>query len=661
VRLGFAFGKWPLLVAILNLIVYSLCLKEGYFGYQRLFPIDSWLGALLAGVWLGTAAWAYLCAKVIDRDVQDYDRLAQYELGQQSDDPEVAATNAFLPKYEHVYGRVSRNIDAAFSNATIPRRPPHIYSEQTPPPEGTSSLVNLSFTLWSISFAAAAFLSTGILMGRGYVDQCDPDDSANFTPNSKNDYSKLQSYPSGVQDWARVYSHPYHHHIMFEIYGSKRGGSEIRYDFPTAVSTEPGTFAELEDGTIFFAGLPPPIIEGGDKGYLRSDHMVLVQSPGSGGAAIYHEEFWNPTMFIPRESTVTKSSRAYTIASQFCFTASSESSERSKDNRQPWDSIGRTTPIVRTTPIFCIITHNSTYHEIRKELITWTDKSRQIATVRAASTGSEVLIAHLGDGHRQRYQEVVSISPSSMAKHGVYHMTRSQDEYFAEYYYDSRLKNTKCIQNNVRIMTAIVALVVLVLCGAWLILREGVPAGVAPLSLAAVLLIRMCTHQYDSGISAMCLAFGTLFFHSVLYCGSVCPLPAWIGRDLKVWGLYSWIFSFLVIHAIYGNPSTCLSAMVLFGLSGVILNHPIPQLIGYCMISLGIVVAIQAPFLGMFYEEDLTVALLLLLLGMGVLGLENRLRSNRRYFAAVCRPLARAGRILFYGSANRSEADRRSM
>ena len=55
---------------------------------------------------------------------------------------------------------------------------------------------------------------------------------------------------------------------------------------------------------------------------------------------------------------------------------------------------------------------------------------------------------------------------------------------------------------------AISALVVILLCGAWLTLCEGAPAGVAPLSFADVLLIR---NQYDRGMSTMCLAFGIFF------------------------------------------------------------------------------------------------------------------------------------------------------
>jgi hypothetical protein len=171
----------------------------------------------------------------------------------------------------------------------------------------------------------------------------------------------------------------------------------------------------------------------------------------------------------------------------------------------------------------------------------------------------------------------------------------------------------------------------------------------------------MSTKQYEIGITTMWLAFGTLFFHCVLCFGSACPLPAWIGRDLKVWGLYSWILSFLVIHSsILGDPRTCFLALVLLGVTGVILNHPIPQLIGYYMISLGIFVAIQAPFLRMWYGEDFKVALVMVLLGMGVLGLGHRFSSNRRYFAFVCRPLTRAGRTLFYGTGNGSETRRPS-
>ena len=71
-----------------------------------------------------------------------------------------------------------------------------------------------------------------------------------------------------------------------------------------------------------------------------------------------------------------------------------------------------------------------------------------------------------------------------------------------------------------RAISEIAAVVVLVLCSAWLIVREGVPAGVAPFCFAAVLFIWICTGHRNAfpfmttrnGLHTMSLVFGTFFF-----------------------------------------------------------------------------------------------------------------------------------------------------
>jgi hypothetical protein len=641
-RFGCVFAKWPLLVALLNLIAYSLCHKAGYFGYESLVPVDSWLGGLLAGVWLGTAVWAYLCARRVDRDVQEYDRMAQYEQGQQMEDPVTAATAIlFIPNYEHIYGRVSRKIDVAFFQSKSRRT------------EGTSSLVNLSFCLWSVALAAGVFMMTGVLLGKGFVHQCDtstPSTPSNKPSNSSktynNDYSELQSYSSTVQSWAVAQDDPYSRDYGIITFMDDDVGSG--YDFPIAHSSsiDSGNFAELPDGTIFFAGFPPPEQDGDEgKDYVRSDHMILIESPGSGGASIYHKDIVNPLMFIPVENTITKNSKGSSTATQYCFTASKSPSDRNEEKRT-WGYI------IRTTAIYCII-QNTTSYEIRKDLIAWTDKSVENPLVTAASTGSEILIAHVGADDRLVYQEIVSISPSTMTKKGVYHFTRDENQFINDYVYeydiDGQLRDSRCSHDNVQVMSVIAAMIVLGVCSAWLIVREGVPAGVAPAVFALVVLVRMCTNPYDSGVSGICLVLGTLFFYSALCCGNVFHLPAWIGRELYVWGLYSWIISFLIL---YLNSVTGLFALILFCLTGMILNHPIPQIIGYILITIGTFTMIQAPFRGTNFGNFLEIGLFLLLIGLGILGLESRWTSNRRYCAAFCLPLTRAGRALFYGSGD---------
>ena len=191
------------------------------------------------------------------------------------------------------------------------------------------------------------------------------------------------------------------------------------------------------------------------------------------------------------------------------------------------------------------------------------------------------------------------------------------------------------------------------MCSAWLIVREGVSAGVAPFCLAVVMLIRMCTSRY-SGINTMSLVLGTFFFHFILCCESACPLPAWFGRELKVWGLYSWILAFFAVD---NSSNTAAVALILVGLSGIVLNHPTCHFIGYLLVAISFFIAIQAPFLR---GADLETAFTFLLLGMGVLGLANLLSSYRRYCTAFCCPMAQVGSRLVYGSRNDSTGDRQS-
>jgi hypothetical protein len=96
---------------------------------------------------------------------------------------------------------------------------------------------------------------------------------------------------------------------------------------------------------------------------------------------------------------------------------------------------------------------------------------------------------------------------------------------------------------------------------------------------------------------------------------------------------------------------------------------------GYAMVAQSAFIAVQLSTVRTFFstqeyyepgyhEQDygrvFRSALVGFLLGMGVLGLENILSSNRRYFVALWRPIAQTGRTLLYGSRHDSGRGRRS-
>jgi hypothetical protein len=733
VRYGCAFGKWILLAVIINSIAAAICIHAGYFGRDKYQPFDTWKGGLLAGVLLGTAAWLYLSAKVVERDVQSFDHMSQYQQGRISEDNAAdtstattttmddETTSSFVPDYEHIYGQVSRRIDAGFARKksvvrTANNNHPSHQSHRAPVLvlEGTSSLVNMSLVLWAVMFAAAVYMGTGTLLGKHYAKECDHKNLPN-SPNStnhlnQNDFSNIQSYPTTVQDWISERQDPWGHAIRSyrdDDYIDRNSNNGPVYDFPTAYGTQTGSFCSMTDGTIFFAGLlshqantntnanddddPTPGNTNDGKMYDMTDHLVLVESPGGGGPAIYYPEIVNPRMFLPVQNTVQKGSKQQgqqqqqqqqqqLLASQYCFTAAKSKEERKKTNQRSWNAI------IRTTPIYCIFTKSNTtdakddsdssssssQFEIHRKLIVWKDKSDQNIELSAASSGGEILLMNVGRDDvgmydSYQYQEVISLNPSSSSSNSnsmdsktIFHMTYTSN--WGGEFERRGHENTRCIQDHVKVPSGIAALVVLVLCGLWLILREGVPSGVAPLALAVVGVIRSFTGEWDHGAAMLSLSAGSLFLHGVLCCGAdddagrhLCHfLPAWIGRDMYIWGLYGWILSFFFMDLVFGMSEAMISSSILLGLSGVILDHPIPHVMGYTTCGLAVFSFLAWPVFG-FGGGELTIGFFLLFLGVGIVGAANCLSNNRRYCVAFLRPISRAGRTMMYGGGGGGE------
>lgn len=642
VRFGCAFGKWILLVLIINVIAIAISIKGGYFRYSRLWPMNSWQGWLLATVWFLTAMWFYWCAKIVDKDVQLIDR--HYEPGRLSEE-DVGTPQSFVPNYEHIYGQVSRKIDTSFHS----------------PNEPTSSLINLSLALWALALGAATFLGTGLVWGKHYQASCDT--RSNSTSSYKGDFSNIQSYPEDVQTWIVEQTDPWGNRYQIDPTnddyntddgGGNRGG-DGSYSFPTAYSKDYGVFASMPDGTVFFAGQPL------EENYKQATYLVLVESPGSGGPPKYHTDIRNPRMFIPVANTASKNDNGDWVATQYCFTASKDPAERKK-SRRSWDAI------IRTTPIHCINTKaadedGKVGFDVTKTKLVWADKSQPGAQVSAASSGNEILVAHTGiDDGSYVYQEVVSINPNTMESKIVYHLTSPQGGYYGWYDGPRGGDTIRCIQNHVQVGSAIASMVVMVLSGLWLIVREGVPVGVAPILLAVVGMIRLFSGEWDSGLAHMSLTLGTLFFHGVLACGNICPLPAWMGRDMYSWALYSWIISFIIIDMVFRMGEVGYLATAWLGISGIILNHPIPQIIGYFYVLMGIWYLIMFPFFRYYWGDYLgRIGILYLLVGIGIIGLSTWLSNNRRYCVAACRPISRAGRTVFYGVPPSSPSSRTRM
>lgn len=671
VRYACAFSKWLILVIIANVVAYWVCVKGryfdyyGYWGMGDIWPFDSWKGAMIASVWFGSSVFFYLSAKVIDRDVRYVDTVAQYELGNTSDTNNDGVYNggtsggaAPALNFEHVYGQVSRKLDHFFrpkSAATSSR------TGILPPIEGTSGLVNVSFALWVLLLGAAVYLGTGTAMGMLYVDDaCDPRNLPNTTSGGKSkfgskDYSDIGTFPPSVQDWIVDFNNEYFYSYSNDDFYSDDRPQMSLYSFPVSSLTQTGTVASMTGGdTIFFAGKPPSTKVTPDDGaatYSDAKAMVLVESNSEGYK--YYRDITNPRMFIPIENTISTGADGSVLASQYCFSAAMDAAERKKNRQRSWDSV------VRSTTIRCIVNaknpSNGTKFDILKATISWKDKG-YTQGLRAASSGGILLVGHLGQGDLYMYEEVVSIDPSKdMEKNSVFHLTKTNDEYWNNWGDESggNRSGSSCVQSKVRPYATIAAMVVMVLGGLWLILREGVAAGVVPFMFCGVATIRIVTGEYSSGINILCMTAGAMFFHFVLCCegimGHICHLPNWIGRDMYIWSLYSWISSFYLMNYLFRMYEIDFGSITLLILSGIILDHPVGHVLGFLSIAQGFIIIVMWPFFGQYggFGRTGTVSIVF---GFGLIGVSKFFSDNRRFCGAVCRPCSRAGRAMVYGS-----------
>jgi hypothetical protein len=666
VKYACAFGKWLLLVAIANAVGIILVVSGGYFGYEKYLPFDSWKGGLLALIWLVTSAWLFVSAKVVERDVERYDQMAQYEQGRVTEHQEPATTPSFVPNYDAIYGQVSRRLDRCLSkkiNATSLQP-----QQQQPPPSGTSCLVNFSFALWGLFLGAGIFLGTGNLLGKHYKKSCGqplPDDTSNSTTGSskfKGDFSKISNFPDGVKEWITEdkdnwdYRFPTNDDDFNEDYIPPTHAG----DFPIASEADVGLFCNMKDGTVFFAGQSPANTNDDDKGGSGSNRLVLVQA-GPNGTVSYHQDIVKPRMFIPVAATLDTTTNT---ASSYCFTASGD--KDSKNRQRSWDKI------IRTSPIHCITTNDDGSFEFRKKVVAWTDKTQRGPMLSAATSGSQVFIAHTGNADYFLFQEVLAVEPlgEDLSTEVIYHLTSEQDGYRANT--SRNHENTKCVQGDVIVVSMIAALHVLVASSMWLIIREGIPSGAVPMMYAIVLLVygiavglRDGDHYFGyRGNRWLALLFfgGTVFFHIILCCGDgrTCRLPAWIGRDMYVCGLYGWITAFILLDPIAGEGDISFVGMVFFGMSGLILDHPTVTLMGWASVLVGVFLMILWPIFG-YDMFDLVPGLLCILVGAGMISVQSLISNNRVYMSVFCRPMSRAFHSMLYGSTSAASGTTRSV
>ena len=328
----------------------------------------------------------------------------------------------------------------------------------------------------------------------------------------------------------------------------------------------------MDDRIIFAAKAPPT-----ENGSKSASYVVLAEVStvnGNSSTIKYHRGIFNPRTFIPVQSTIDKDNSDR--ASQYCFTGTEDPDKPpSRHNAQ------------QKTLIHCIHTDLSDNKSstILTTTIYWKNDWHN-HRIFAASYQGLVLISHsINEYYEPMYQEVQQINPTTMETSIIYHSVLSRENGDNDDYYSQPTRPPRFGEKKISKFSILVGILVLGLTSAWLIIREGVPSGVI-LFVYALVGILVLLFGYRKAFSGLSLTVGTVFFHCMIFSGGGwrgCRLPVWIGRDMYTWALYGWISAFLVENifdaAYYVIIDTL--APVYLALTGIILGHPVMQIMGY--------------------------------------------------------------------------------
>ena len=573
----------------------------------------------------------------------------------------------------------------------------------------TSFLVNASYALSILCFSCGMYMITGTLLGQLYVEECkqhqvdtavpptspitDDDDNYDIPHPHPNihEYSHIDDYPSDVQDWIQerwdrndysvlrpsydddywLYTTTNGNYYNNDDDGTAAGGDDDDkdkyYNFPTTYFAESGTFVVMDDGTFYFAGTskslllrenPPPTDDDDeDEDHKHKNTVAKViltekidinNNNPQDESIVYHEDYVNPHMFLPVEGTIKSTIDGVPRPTQACFVSSL------RDENKDWG------PQRRKTRLNCI-TQRTTGRTIETVLIEWKDRAFSDSKhhILMASTGDKVLVSFHGDDGKNKYQEVVQVTPKTMEVQSIYHRTIVKTDYEIEdyrYHYLGR-----CVQRKVHVVSAIVGVVVLLIGSAWLIVREGVSAGVVPLVYAIVAILASSTREHGQ-VPYVVFGVGFVIIHALLCFPKktfqVIP-SSWIQRDMYVVALYSWITSFILFDMfVWDTGTTVIECLFGFATTGLILDHPVVHLMGYLSILVGFVVLCLAVGDGWDFWDFLFSSLIPVLIGLGMISFANCFSRNRPYFKACGKSLAKGIRACFSGDG---DASRRSV
>jgi len=220
-----------------------------------------------------------------------------------------------------------------------------------------------------------------------------------------------------------------------------------------------------------------------------------------------------------------------------------------------------------------------------------------------------------------------------------------------------------CIWTKSLVLSTISAILILMGTGCWLLIRKGLPSGTIPFVVAIVAMLHLLLFEAEindlhvmTTVLTTVLTSGTILFHITLCC--CCSenhnnnnknnnrlllqrlqLPSWITKNVLIWALYGWIGAFLAdgfclqVGILGVDGEMFITALALIAFTGIILHHPIIQLMGICSIVLAVIVAIISFFFADYFD---IIILQLTMMGVGLIFAGNWISKNRNKIISRC-------------------------
>lgn len=494
----------------------------------------------------------FVAARAIDRDVAKVDELTTPTTVTVAISDTGDATTDWN-NHEHIYGQVARRFDTWL--ASVSRTNPTAGNQrQSSSVVGkTSFLTHLCWILWALILASGYSETMNLAQEMLFPSPKNVTTAEGESESNSDAIENFSEYPEMVQNWIKHESNVY------------------KYSFPTASQT-------FRDAGFYDPELPVL------KDRMFRHHQNFLEEIIAVNNSLVTEErkdvgIYN--IYIPIQSTIDG-----IYATQYCFLSEWAEVPECREGHC----------LDHRDRLFCMDTTTAETGKpvVMKDVtLEWHTENDFSDDHEIASYKDMVFVAKSWWDSRTLFREVFRIDPTTMETTVVYRTSGTMEAKRVpawevdDGYEEDPNEFSKFVHG---------------LCGLWgasyyLIAKEGVLSGVFPLVIGVFYVLGSLLSDMDAADGLFLV--GVAFF-KVLMCSDgssqrritkVCP---WFGKDACVWALYAWVSAVPMVDLLPFVPDP-MTEMFYFDalpfvtliLTGVVLGHPILQLMGSFFLVVG--------------------------------------------------------------------------